>query len=78
MHAGIDDEVIICGVFDNDEGDAHNAPENVHSHAGLTRSKFEGNYRRWVRRPPGKSLLNWGGPAQRRAARLQQCAWTHE
>jgi hypothetical protein len=51
-HAGPEEKVIVCDIFNDVEGDAENVAENSESYNGLNRRKFEENYLRWVGRPP--------------------------
>ena len=51
-HAGAEEKVIVCDIFNDVEGDDENVSENSQSYNGLNRQKFEENYSRWVDRPP--------------------------
>lgn len=51
-HAGSDEKVIVCDIFNDAEGGTDNVAENAQSYIGLNRKKFEDNYVRWVDRPP--------------------------
>lgn len=51
-HARSHEEVIVCDIFNDAEGDKENVAENSQSYSGLNRKKFEDNYLRWVNRPP--------------------------
>jgi hypothetical protein len=51
-HAGTEEKVIVCDIFNDAEGDTENVAENSQSYSGLNRKKFEENYLRWVDRPP--------------------------
>ena len=51
-HAGTDEKVIVCDIFNDAEGDTENVAENSQSYSGLNRKKFEENYLRWVDRTP--------------------------
>lgn len=51
-HARPEEQVIVCDVFDDAEGDSENIAENAESYTGLNQRKFEENYLRWVDRRP--------------------------
>ncbi|PJE19004.1 MAG: hypothetical protein CK429_01435 [Mycobacterium sp.] len=51
-HARPPEQVFICDIFDNHEGNGENIAENTASYQGLDRQKFESNYGRWVQQPP--------------------------
>lgn len=71
-----EDEVIVCDIFNEIEGDPQNVAENSQSYSGLNRKKFEQNYSRWVDRRPviiaelSKEIVNRVNPRSLRFAHI--------